>query len=298
MRSMKAMKYTEVPETKYEYYVTNDEYWFQQKMDGTRVLVTRKPGCPVEFFQRDGKPLSYAAAKLHTGGLVPGVEALYEAAALVYRQPEATMRRRLTFDGELVIHEGNTAVLYVWDVLDVSKPEATYWSRFQMLSRIMEEFRSENPENTQVVQSETVRWTDEKRAFLERAKEAGVEGVMAKWIHEEFRPGERTNTTVKLKFVKEADVVVTGFERGRNDAGREVGSAEFAVLYSDGQWLKVGRCSLIGKPEVEVGSVITVKYLYWTGAAVVQPRMVWLRHDKAPEECTIDQFATYSKEAL
>ena len=60
MRSMKAMKYTEVPETKYEYYVTNDDYWFQQKMDGTRVLATWTPGNPVQFFQRDGKPLAYA----------------------------------------------------------------------------------------------------------------------------------------------------------------------------------------------------------------------------------------------
>ena len=295
---MKAMKYTEVPETQYEDYVTNDEYWFQQKMDGTRVLVTWKPGCPVQFFQRDGKPLSYAAAVLHKDGLDPAVQVLYSVAAAVYNQPEATMRRRLTFDGELVIHEGNEAVLYVWDVLDVSKPETIYSSRFQMLSRIMEEFGLLWPENTRIVQSKTVRWTDEKRAFLEQAKEAGVEGVMAKWIREEFRPGERTNTTVKLKFVKEADVVVTGFERGRNDAGREVGSAEFAVYDSEGHRIKVGRCSLIGKPEVEVGSVITVKYLYWTGSAVVQPRMVWLRHDKAPEECTVDQFAAYSKEAL
>ena len=295
---MKAMKYTEVPESKYEDYVTNDEYWFQQKMDGTRVLVTRKPGCPVEFFQRDGKPLSYAAAVLHTEGLTFAVHALYSAAATVYSQPEATMRRRLTFDGELVIHEGNVAVLYVWDVVDVSKPGAIYSSRYQMLSRIIEEFRRLCSGNDKIVPSTTVRWTDEKRAFLEQAKEAGVEGVMAKWIREEFRPGERTNTTVKLKFVKEADVVVTSFERGRNPAGREIGSAEFAVYDSEGEWLKVGRCSLIGKPEVEVGSVITVKYLCWTGSAVVQPRMVWLRHDKAPEECTIDQFATYSKEAL
>lgn len=294
---MKAMKYTEVPESKYEDYVTNDEYWFQQKMDGTRVLVTRKPGCPVEFFQRDGKPLSYAAATLHTGGLTPAVQVLYSVAAAVYNQPETIMRRRLTFDGELVIHEGNEAVLYVWDVVDGVKPFATYSTRFQMLSRIMEEFGLLWPENTRIVQSKTVRWTDEKRAFLERAKEAGVEGIMAKWILEEFRPGERTNTTVKLKFVKEADVVVMDWQRGVNAAGRATGWAVFGVM-DDGAMRVVGRCSLIGKPEVEVGSVITVKYLYWTGFAVVQPRMARVRHDKAPQECTIDQFATYSKEAL
>lgn len=296
---MKAMKYTEVPESKYEDYVTNDEYWFQQKMDGTRVLVTWKPGCLVQFFQRDGKTLTYAAAVLHLERLDLSVTRMYEALATVHGAPLSAVRRRYTFDGELVIHEGNVPVLYLWDVLDESKPEAIYSSRFQMLSQVFDYAKTNLAQAGSVVrQSETIRWTDEKRAFLEKARAAGVEGVMAKWILEEFRPGERTNTTVKLKFVKETDVVVTSFERGRNDAGREVGSAEFAVYDSEGHRVKVGRCSLIGKPEVEVGSVITVKYLYWTGAAVVQPRMVWLRHDKAPEECTVDQFATYSKEAL
>lgn len=297
---MKAMKYTEVPESRYEDYVKNPEYWFQQKMDGTRVLITWSPGNPIQFFQRDGKPLKYAAAAQHVESLRTNVQELFVLAAThVYEHPLGHLRKRLTFDGELVIHEGRQPALYLWDVLDSAKPGAEYWSRFQTLSRIFNYARSQPVlEKNNVHLSTTIRGEDEKRQFLKQAQSAGVEGVMAKWQREVYRPGERSTTTVKLKFVKEADVVVTSWERGTTPEGRATGSAEFGVHGFGGQMLSVGRCSLIGKPEVEVGSVITVKYLYWTGSAVVQPRMVRVRQDKVGYECTVYQFSEYSKEAL
>lgn len=66
----------------------------------------------------------------------------------------------------------------------------------------------------------------------------------------------------------------------------------------DGELVPVGSCSAIGRPHVEVGDVIEVAYLYWTGACAYQPRMVRVRADKEAARCTTGQFLPYSRETI
>ena len=129
---------------------------------------------------------------------------------------------------------------------------------------------------------------------------------MLKSLDAGYSPGERVDHSVKLKFVKSADVVVLTVNRP--DAKH--GSATFGVV--SGPWSKwehdefiggvgyrtVGGCSLIGKPEVVPGDVIEVNYLYWTGEALYQPRMMQVRIDKDPAECLVAQFPIYTREVL
>ncbi len=122
---------------------------------------------------------------------------------------------------------------------------------------------------------------------------------MAKQLDSLYEPGKRVKHSVKIKFTKTADVVVTRSTRGRNEAGRETGAFAFAVQNAKGEMRQMGSCSAIGKPEVKVGDVIELAYLYRAGdGLLVQPRMIKVRADKVPADCTIDQFPTYSKAVL
>lgn len=63
--------------------------------------------------------------------------------------------------------------------------------------------------------------------------------------------------------------------------------------------LPVGNASLIGKElTINVGSVVEVNYLYWTGDAMVQPRIVRQRFDKTAGECDLTQFPEYTRKVV
>lgn len=66
--------------------------------------------------------------------------------------------------------------------------------------------------------------------------------------------------------------------------------------YAPRELLPVGNASLIGKElTIAVGSVVEVEYLYFTGIAMVQPRIVRERFDKPAEDCDLAQFPTYTR---
>lgn len=133
-----------------------------------------------------------------------------------------------------------------------------------------------------------------KRALWEAIVAAGVEGAVAKRLDAVYVPGTRSPSMVKMKITKDADVIVTSWER----PDRTHGSATFAV-YEDGALKEIGACSLIGKPNVEVGDVIEVEYLYvGAGDRLIQPRMKRRRTDKLAIDCTTEQLPSYSKASI
>lgn len=65
--------------------------------------------------------------------------------------------------------------------------------------------------------------------------------------------------------------------------------------------LPIGAASLIGKDlTIDVGDVVEVNYLYWTGDALVQPRIVRKRtpEEKPADDCWLDQLPVYSRVAV
>jgi ATP-dependent DNA ligase len=138
---------------------------------------------------------------------------------------------------------------------------------------------------------------EEKELFWERVKFSGVEGAVSKHLDSHYLPGMRSKQWVKHKLVKAAEAVVMKAERTfkPNSTVVHKGSADLGV-YRDGQLVKIGSASLIGKDlTIEPGDVVEFEYLYFTGSAPIQPRITRKRFDKEPEECTFEQFPAYTR---
>jgi len=293
------MAYSEVDVDRVQELAYDVDVVFEQKMDGTRVLSVIKDS-GVEFYQRGGKPLAHAAAKLHTDALAKHLQRLL-----------GDTPGEFVLDGELLIRTGE---LFLFDVpyvriggVEMLRPTEPYGMRRMFLDRtIAAELDADGP--VKIVPSARTR--RQKLAMFEEVRAAGAEGVMAKALSAPYEPGARVKHSVKIKFVKTADVVVTAVDRP--DAKH--GSFTFGVVAPPGVPLDqtmildplnqvplvdLGKCSAIGKPNAQVGDVIEVAYLYRDDSGgLVQPRMMRIREDKPAAECTIDQFPTYSRELV
>lgn len=277
---MKGMLFTEVPTARLTELAEDPDWVFQQKMDGTRALVTISPD-GIRFGSRNGTALKHAAAALHFDRL---------RAALAPMRDLIADGGEIVLDGELLI---GTGTLHIFDLIRFdgtagrateSTAQADRYSVLEVLMKLVQ-----HPVYL-VRQAET---TEGKAEMARAALLAGAEGIVAKRIDGPYQQGARVDHTVKIKFVKTADVVVLEAARGRNEAGREIGNITFGVYGELGSLLTLGRCSIIGKPHVEPGDVIEIAYLKFE-TAPVQPRMVRVREDKSPVECGLDQFPAYS----
>lgn len=299
---MKGMLYTETDPGQIDRYIHDDEWVMEQKLDGTRVIamVTDRGA---EFLQRGGQVLKHTAATQHLHAIEPELMDLVRDLGL----------SAMTVDGELLTGPGTYHLFDVVHMVTNMGREALLPSFPQEVRRAMLEVMSKmlSVEARRVSVVRQAMTTHEKREMWEAANRAGIEGVMLKRYDAPYEPGERVDHGLKVKLVKSADVVVTGVNRGRTAEGRETGNIVFGVATTyDGEgqagfhWIDdtmvmdIGRCSVIGKPHVEVGDVIEVAYLYWTGGTTYQPRMVRVREDKRVGECTLAQFPTYSRELV
>jgi ATP-dependent DNA ligase len=113
------------------------------------------------------------------------------------------------------------------------------------------------------------------------------EGIVLRHRGGTYESGRRSTTLVKHKLIRDADVVVTALHPVKD-------SAELSVHDAAGNLVQVGTASTIGRGAVEIGQVWVVTFLYVSNPEhprMVQPRLIRRRHDKAPAECLLDQFA-------
>jgi DNA ligase 1 len=155
---------------------------------------------------------------------------------------------------------------------------------------------------------------EEARAFHERARAAGHEGVMAKDPRSPYEPGGRGKQWFKLKTAETVDCVIVAADRG---SGRRVGwLSNYHLAVRDGErWAEVGKTfkgltdrefaamterlwalavnddgyTVRVRPEV----VVEVEYneiqtspTYPSGLALRFARIARLREDKAPAQAT------------
>jgi len=288
-------KYTETDVKNADRYITDPQWVMEQKMDGTRGLVVITPGNVWWPGSGGRNSLSHTAAIQHFPVLNPILQ------RLVHEN-----EGELVLDGEIMIRTGE---FHVFDLpymraggIELIRPTDPLWRRREVMESLEATLQRDHLLNggerpVRVVRQ--ARTTREKAAMWARVVEAGVEGAMVKHVDSTYQPGVRVKDVLKLKLVKTADVVVWKTTRTRNDAGREVGSFYFGV-YEGGEFVKLGSCSAIGKPETAEGDVIEVAYLYREPGegALVQPRMVQVRTDKDPMECGFAQFPRYSRDAV
>lgn len=237
----------------------------QQKMDGVRVLIDLSTG---ETTTHRGTPVKFAAARQHLGAVIRELT----SAGMI--RPRSTT----VLDGELIV---GTGVYHVFDVVDRHRLDEPLYRRLTDLMKVPVS------EHVQIVQTFSGAY---KGPAVAAMWEAGVEGYVVKSLQGAYEPGKRVKHVTKMKFIKTADVIVTGRTAAPN-------ACTFAVYGEDGLLVEVGACSMIGKPDVVPGDVIEVAYLFWTGMSLYQPRMMCRRDDKAANaaDCSIQQMPEYSR---
>lgn len=294
---MKAMIFEDRSGEDLETYIQDPLFVFEQKFDGARLLAKVDPAThKVDFRQRNGKPMKFAAAALHLERLA---ESVYTLSSLFSKDFQESNPEGFWLDGEII---PETGTYHVWDVV----PSGTFekypaYARRSFLERAFEERElSRTPERLSaplklVRQAHT---PGEKRSLAEATVATGSEGFVVKDQSKPYSPGVRVKHSFKVKHVKTAEAFILSWEKGLNFAGRPTGSARIGITLADGSVRDIGSTSLIGKAEVKNGDVIEFKYLYWTGEAPIQPRMIRARPDKTPADCTIEQFPAYTREEI
>lgn len=306
MSWFKAMTFSEVASDDpcFEDWIRYPHFVFEQKMDGFRVLTEWTPRVGAKFYRANGEIFTYAAATQH----LPGISAALDAA--VKGSTHAVL------DGELMIRTGEYLLFDI--LLSEGAPaysagfETPYGERRKVLERI---FPSERILKTPLGIIHSAYSSAGKRRLFEQVREVG-EGIVIKDLRGLYECGKRVNHVKKLKFVKTADVVVTEV-RGSGGVATSftygvmspwgyclgpLGEGKGDVLISsEGDLIalqELGRCAIANKASVKVGDVIEISYLYREprSGGIIQARMLKVRDDKAPKDCTIDQFPKYSRE--
>lgn len=251
----------------------DDGIVFEQKLDGRRLLINCGPG-GVSGFGRDGQRVD--------------VPAKIAAALQLY------MPLDVWFDGELVVDSRRRRVLWVFDTPGC----AGQWDHrtlFRVRRQLLEAIAAGWDEAGWVRIVPQATTPEAKLLLAKRLVEAGAEGVVAKHVDGVYSWGKRTAAALKFKFVHDADCVVSSIGRdGKDSMGLEVYDETGAAVDVGDVTRQAGNGHL-----AERGDVVAVRYLRFTeGRRLYQPTLPRVRHDKAPAECTLEQFRIHSKEVV
>ena len=254
---MKAQLLKEVHEQDLDKLLDSDDYAISQKLDGVRLIVSRV-GLSVHGIGRSGN-----------GIVIP----------CNIKSDFMKVRSDWTFDGELI---GNT--YHVFDVIEFPSGSLAlqpWQTRHNLCKEVLRDFS----DHVKIVPQH---FGNDKRPFFERCKEERTEGVVFANINDRYRFGMRSPNTLKYKFVKTIDCVVTD---------KNINGKDNLVLsvYDNGELVDVGKCSAItghGKHyDFKIGDVVTVTYLYGTKSRrLYQPVSPILRTDKDANECLMSQM--------
>lgn len=291
-------------------YIEDDAWALEQKVDGMRCLTVISRNLfnqpVVEFFTRGGRPLKSSAAKLHFDRIT---EELLKAAENILEAGYKTFE--IVLDAELVTETGTLVLLdmpylrYNRDDVRVNRTVQYSKRRSELLSFFAVTLTE--ADSVTVVRGENS--LDDKIGLVNSVIEKNLEGFIAKRLDSPYAEGVRVKHSLKIKLTQTADVIVLAKNSGESRHSKRGGDKinyEFGVyrVGEDGSTdlsalLHIGNCSGIGKAYAQVGDVIEVEYLYaGAGGKLVQPRMVQIREDKRPEECTADQLKFVNKELL
>ncbi|WP_171018776.1 WGR domain-containing protein [Rhodococcus sp. Q] len=252
----------------------SDDWYAQFKYDGDRVVIEVDNG-EIRVLNRQGQAKVRNVGPAHLNPF----SALHSG--------------RWVFDGEVV---GRTLVLFdlivaTNGVHTWTRETTTFPDRHHALTILTELLGipavDKAPEGSSVVLAPIAVTAQTKVAMLESAVAEQREGIILRHRGGTYESGRRSTMLVKHKLIKDVDVVVTALHPVKD-------SAELAVHDAEGNLVQVGTASTIGKGAVEVGQVWVVTFLYVTNPEhprMVQPRLIRQRHDKAPAECLLGQFA-------
>ena len=254
-------------------YIHSKHWHLQQKLDGVRVHVRIRPD-----------EITLSGASGYSGDLARIRKALL---------PLTAKQQIITLDGELV--EGR---YWIFDLpewgrpgpLWASSPAVHWFRRYHMLNMLWDAA----PIDRDVIGlAPTFLRPLEKNWLWDRVLERNLEGVVAKHRDGTYRYDSRTDEVIKIKVTHTVDCIVID----RNTGGKT--NASLGLIAKNGTVRHVGNCSMIGKPDVQPGDIVEVKYLYaGSGGNLVQPTVLRHRDDKHPADCTTDQLTFISRDVL
>lgn len=255
-------------------YVVDPDYVLEQKVDGHRVMLVGAGTDKVKALSRNGTR--------YTKGLPTRVQNW----RLPVDVPEEHLLGQMVLDGELIDGE-----LWVFDLLtaDGSMDDWMLVDRRRALETVLREV----PTPFKLVPQ--ARTAEEKERLLLRCAEQHLEGVVAKRVDSMYRHGRRTDQWLKAKYAVTADLVVVAI---RDDGHNSV---SVGIATDGGLFKAIGRCSLNGKPAVQVGDVVEVRYLYVPdrqNPRLFQPNLVRVRTDKSAAECDGSDLRFTNKSVL
>ncbi|HKN86025.1 MAG TPA: ATP-dependent DNA ligase [Nitrospiraceae bacterium] len=240
-----------------------DEWQFEPKWDGFRCLAFRK-GTTVVLQSKSGQPLTRYFPELeHAFASLPSHAFVLDGEIVVAQDG------RLSFDDLLLrIHPAASrvaklaketpATFIAFDLLYDASEEPSLMTRPLTERRTrLERFFSSFPENpliqlSPVSRDRTIasRWFTDLGAY-------GLDGIMAKKIHEPYHAGDR-HAMMKVKYMKTADCVVGGFrysstpakaDKANRASGRTVGSLLLGLYDTAGLLHFVGFTSSFNKED-------------------------------------------------
>ena len=258
-------------------YIADEAWYLEQKMDGIRVLANVGPNDDglrlTGWISSNGTRLKSTTAAPHLNRL---------ARDLQHALSQAGIDGAAQLDGELV-----GGVLYLFDAPRVSGRHgetAPYSQRRSVVEEIVRAAVMWNIDS--IRQVPVARTAMEKHGLWQLLLASHVEGGVAKRHDGQYAWGTRSREAIKLKRTHIAHLVVSKVT-GRT---HRTGSAELSTV--DGR--VVGSASLIGKdPAIDNGVQVEVRYLHWTGLALMQPRIIGR---SSAEPTTV--FPAYSKEPV
>jgi ATP-dependent DNA ligase len=256
--------------------IENDDYYFSQKIDGRRILITFHDGKMI--------PLNRSGDKTN---LPPAIARIMHNSQLVQGE--------FALDGELIKTSEGHGHLFLFDLPRAGgliSPRSMYEDRLVALEELsVQAFRDDGSISCLPVARTAV----EKHRLVRGLLAAHAEGVILRKRGGSYIEGARTVDMLKVKFTKTADCVVIGMGR----SGKH--NLVLGCFDGSGQMVEVGVVSALtgdGGAAVE-GSVVEVTYLHFSpGGKMVQPVKPKLRWDKKAQDCLLDQFTPVNLRAL
>ncbi|MGD6934221.1 MAG: non-homologous end-joining DNA ligase [Candidatus Bathyarchaeia archaeon] len=296
----------------------SDKEWvFEIKWDGFRAVAYVEE--PFSLKSRNQKELKHNFPELaQLKHLAPGLVLDGEIVVMKDGKPDfQTLLERGQAVSQREIERQMQRAPAVYIVFDVLEKDGKSLTNLPLMER-KNVLKESLTEGSNVLISDFIEENGE--AYYRLVLEKGLEGVVAKRKDSLYEEGMRTGSWLKIKQLKTCDCIIFGYTEGGGVRGKTFGALLLGVYDKEGKPMYLGKVgtgfseqtlgNLMDKFEKiktsaapftpDVGDVVTwleprlvceVAYQVITHDFKLRmPRFRNLRVDKAPEECTIDQF--------